>query len=164
MKWFNCWLERCLFSTILQEIKIRAACKSWSLNHNFPFKKKIQQLWNYVSNCRVFLYYLFGSRRTYSFNKKIKKYSHEIIRCGWSKFSGFEPTTQQIFDPTVAIALNRSSTFNSFKFQFHKTSKQKHKKTTIISKNQKIKTIIMWIGETLVCLIIIINCLKFAWF
>jgi hypothetical protein len=39
-------LRDACFSTILQKIKIRAACKSWSINYNFPIKEDIQQLWS----------------------------------------------------------------------------------------------------------------------
>ncbi len=43
------------FSTILQEIKIKAACKSWSINHNFPFKEKRSSnygiMWSFLGRC-----------------------------------------------------------------------------------------------------------------
>jgi hypothetical protein len=78
-----------------------------------------------------------------------------------SKFSGFEPMKRQILNPTIAIALNRSSTFSSFK-SIRQITKQKHKKNDDYFKNHKIKTIIN-ISKTLVLLVIIIKSQKKNW-
>ncbi len=47
-------LRDACFATILQEMKIRAACKSWSKNHNFPLKKRSSNcgiLWSFLGRC-----------------------------------------------------------------------------------------------------------------
>jgi hypothetical protein len=67
----------------------------------------------------------------YNFNIKNKKQMKKT-QCLLSKSAGFEPTTREIFDPTIATALNRSSTFNSFKSIRQNTKTKAQEKTPII--------------------------------